>query len=71
MSARSLVKQGYKSKEQILNHARDQFGELSPLLKKQIDEIFEAPKSKKSIPTETSGKFVLSREYYLNEMKNA
>ena len=44
--ARNLAKQGMK-KEQILDFARREFGEVSKLLKKQIDDIFPSmPNSK-------------------------
>ena len=46
-AARNLAKQGMK-KEQILDFARREFGEVSKLLKKQIDDIFKAkPKTEK------------------------
>ena len=46
-AARNLAKQGM-SKEQILDFARREFGEVSKLLKKQIDDIFKAkPKTEK------------------------
>ena len=46
-AARNLAKQGM-SKEQILDFARREFGEVSKLLRKQIDDIFKAkPKTEK------------------------
>ena len=46
-AARSMAKQGM-SKEQILDFARREFGKVSELLKKQIDDIFKAkPKTEK------------------------
>ena len=46
-AARNLAKQGMK-KEQILDFARREFGEVSKLLRKQIDDIFKAkPKTEK------------------------
>ena len=46
-AARSMAKQGM-SKEQILDFARREFGEVSKLLKKQIDDIFKTkPKTEK------------------------
>ena len=39
-AARSMAKQGMK-KEQILDFARREFGEVSKLLRKQIDDIFK------------------------------
>ena len=46
-AARSMAKQGMK-KEQILDFARREFGEVSKLLRKQIDDIFKAkPKTEK------------------------
>ena len=38
-AARSMAKQGMK-KEQILDFARREFGKVSELLKKQIDDIY-------------------------------
>ena len=46
-AARNRAKEGM-SKEQILDFARREFGEVSKLLKKQIDDIFKAkPKTEK------------------------
>ena len=46
-AARSMAKQGM-SKEQILDFARREFGKVSELLRKQIDDIFKAkPKTEK------------------------
>ena len=46
-AARNLAKQGM-TKEQILDFARREFGEVSKLLRKQIDDIFKAkPKTEK------------------------
>jgi len=46
-AARNLAKQGM-SKEQILDFARREFGEVSKLLRKQIDDIFKTkPKTEK------------------------
>ena len=46
-AARSMAQRGMK-KEQILDFARREFGEVSKLLKKQIDDIFKAkPKTEK------------------------
>ena len=46
-AARSMAKQGMK-KEQILDFARREFGKVSELLRKQIDDIFKAkPKTEK------------------------
>ena len=46
-AARSMAKQGMK-KEQILDFARREFGKVSELLKRQIDDIFKAkPKTEK------------------------
>ena len=46
-AARSMAQKGMK-KEQILDFARREFGEVSKLLKKQIDDIFKAkPKTEK------------------------
>ncbi len=46
-AARSMAQRGMK-KEQILDFARREFGEVSKLLKKQIDDIFKAkPKTQK------------------------
>ena len=48
-AARSMAKQGM-SKEQILDFARREFGKVSELLKKQIDDIFKAkPKTEKKV----------------------
>ena len=47
-AARKLVKNKAMTKEQILDFARREFGEVSKLLKKQIDDIFKAkPKTEK------------------------
>ena len=51
-AARNLAKQGMK-KEQILDFARREFGEVSKLLKKQIDVIFKA-----KLKTEKKGEVV-------------
>ena len=46
-AARNRAKEGM-SKEQILDFARREFGEVSKLLRKQIDDIFKAkPKTQK------------------------
>ena len=46
-AARSMAQRGMK-KEQILDFARREFGEVSKLLRKQIDDIFKAkPKTEK------------------------
>ena len=46
-AARSMAQRGMK-KEQIIDFARREFGEVSKLLKKQIDDIFKAkPKTEK------------------------
>ena len=46
-AARNLAKQGM-SKEQILDFARREFGEVSKFLRKQIDDIFKTkPKTEK------------------------
>ena len=42
LAARSMSKQGMK-KEQILDFAKREFGEVPKLLKKQIDDIFKKP----------------------------
>ncbi len=42
-AARNLAKQGM-SKEQILDFARREFGEVSDLLRKQIDNLFKTTK---------------------------
>jgi len=47
-AARSMAKQGMK-KEQILDFARREFGEISKLLRKQIDDIYSRYKK----PTKT------------------
>ena len=47
-AARNLVKNKAMTKEQILDFAKREFGEVSKLLKKQIDDIFKAkPKTEK------------------------
>ena len=40
-AARSMAQRGMK-KEQILDFARREFGKVSELLRKQIDDIFKA-----------------------------
>ena len=46
-AARNRVKEGM-GKEQILDFARREFGEVTKLLRKQIDDLFKAkPKTKK------------------------
>ena len=47
-AARNLVKNKDMSKENILRFAKQEFGEVSKLLRKQIDDIFKArPKTEK------------------------
>ena len=45
-AARSQIKQGM-GKEQILDFARREFGEISKLLRKQIDDLFKKKPTKK------------------------
>ena len=44
-AARNLVRQGMMTKDQVLDFAKREFGEVSELLKKQIDDIFKKPDS--------------------------
>ena len=53
-AARNLAKQGM-TKEQILDFARREFGEISKLLRKQIDDIYSRYKKPK---TEKKGEVV-------------
>ena len=54
-AARSMAKQGMK-KEQILDFARREFGKVSELLKRQIDDIYS--RYKKPVKTEKKGEVV-------------
>ena len=45
-AARNRVKEGM-GKEQVLDFARREFGEVSKLLRKQIDDLFKAKPTKK------------------------
>ena len=53
-AARNRAKEGM-SKEQILDFARREFGKVSELLKKQIDDIFKTKPTK----TEKKGDVVM------------
>ena len=57
-AARNLAKQGM-SKEQILDFARREFGKVSELLRKQIDDIYSRYKKPK---TEKKGDVVPIKE---------
>jgi hypothetical protein len=75
-AARNLAKQGM-SKEQILDFARREFGEVSKLLKKQIDDIFKAkPKTEKKgdvVPIKKDEGIKSTQEYrdIVEELRNS
>ena len=67
-AARSMAKQGMK-KEQILDFARREFGKISELMKKQIDDIYsryKKPKTQKKgevVPIKTEEGIKSTQEY--------
>jgi hypothetical protein len=75
-AARNLAKQGM-SKEQILDFARREFGEVSKLLRKQIDDIFKTkPKTEKKgdvVPIKKDEGIKSTQEYrdIVEELRNS
>ena len=75
-AARNLAKQGM-SKEQILDFARREFGEVSKFLRKQIDDIFKTkPKTEKKgdvVPIKKDEGIKSTQEYrdIVEELRNS
>ncbi len=73
-AARSMAQRGMK-KEQILDFARREFGKVSELLRKQIDDIFKAkPKTEKKgevVPIKKDEGFIPIRKDQIDDIESA